>query len=487
MFRRRRFLKRSLSPTREPLVEIAGPAANRGGPVPLTHAEESNDSAHRRAADWVAEAGAGAREGGELAHAAESADAPNAPAAPDAPEAPLGEQSGAPPAPKPRTRLPTELMVQLFKTLRAARSRSQRKGGPRGWRCNFRDPFACTLVCSEWEQAASLVLWDMVALSTRAPVRKLMECSTASSRRLPDGKERVSIVRVLALDYREDEWLQVSEGEVVSFILQLHNLRAFKGTFHLHGSRTFVDILFAVLACPRVATLWTRLPEPPTPGSDGGLNFLTAVISGIAKLESLRIYTDETADAAHPRHSPLRDLRIRGFERSGSSHFTALLRACPSISSLDVLFTVVHTSFFTLLEGHPPLTSLRIGEDPAERTPVASAPRRFITARGSNLKSLVLQSIPADRWLIASLATCTPRLRTLGLIDCPRPYLSTHRRLTVDELAFLNEVKRGCPHFDWFSLGCKFAWDRETRVAQLFRNLGLKVSRFPDPFGVRLE
>ncbi|RKO90809.1 hypothetical protein BDK51DRAFT_31418 [Blyttiomyces helicus] len=137
-------------------------------------------------------------------------------AAPGVPatEAPGTAEFAEPPQPLQAVEAPTEgsegasaFLIQIFKAVRKDRAR---------------DLVPCSFVCSQWEPAASAVLWEHVYLPWDQEVLKFIESSHISARRLKDGVGRASIVGTLEICHSE----VTASPEFLAVICRLQGLRA---------------------------------------------------------------------------------------------------------------------------------------------------------------------------------------------------------------------------------------------------------------------
>ncbi|RKO87202.1 hypothetical protein BDK51DRAFT_37407 [Blyttiomyces helicus] len=157
------------------------------------------------------------------------------------------------PAPvKPRPRLPYEILRQIFHDF----PDSNAEGG-----CT--DLRSASLVCREWEPAASARVWTHVVLNSSTALRKFMNCSRASEKRA----DRAPLVRTLDL-YIED-WMNAPD-DFTLFVPRLRGLRALlvydnysrTGGYTLRGPSISTIVAF-LASCPHLVEL--EIP-PPTSG-----------------------------------------------------------------------------------------------------------------------------------------------------------------------------------------------------------------------------
>ncbi|RKO87003.1 hypothetical protein BDK51DRAFT_38345 [Blyttiomyces helicus] len=158
---------------------------------------------------------------------------------------------------------------------------------------------------------------------------------------------------------------------------------------------------------------------------------------------------------------PLRRLAL-GHELGKSlRNFATLLRACPSITHLDLSSArEISDATLAVLKDHPPRTTLRLHAhlfDPSGRrlrqaTFTTNGLQRLLKVRGSNLKLLDI----ADNLLInydllaciACLSRTSPLLEILHL-----GYRERGRAMSVADVAFISDLKRGYPKLRNVGLG----------------------------------
>ncbi|RKO85226.1 hypothetical protein BDK51DRAFT_44566 [Blyttiomyces helicus] len=330
---------------------------------------------------------------------------------------------------KQQLRLPVKLLQQVFEELLPEstdedqncydddgefyESRLKRNRCP--------DLRSASLVCREWEPAASECLWTHVVIHREDKLREFMRCSHAGV----NLSERAASVRILELDI--EDWRDLT----VEFARFVHRRPGLRALIVRHGYTAVEGATFAVIArvlssCSNLVVLETAAPvstprifEPNATGSgyedaalDAGPGLdLDAVMRGVGRLKCLRLsapYNGRPADVGEGtacrvgidrddgREAPptwtevdtLPNLEIVEFDQadigilstslvnirpplrravlidSCSLSLQALLHACPFTKHLKILSPASYSfkpEILAPLQDHQPLTILRFG------------------------------------------------------------------------------------------------------------------------------
>ncbi|RKO89476.1 hypothetical protein BDK51DRAFT_37417 [Blyttiomyces helicus] len=160
---------------------------------------------------------------------------------------------------------------------------------------------------------------------------------------------------------------------------------------------------------------------------------------------------------------PLRRLVLSNELCESQIQLAPLLRACPSISDLDLSTAYdITDATLELLHDHPPLTALtleitRVGAHGQRRAGFTSNGfQRFLRVRGSHLTFLnIADNSFTNAELLACVACIGQTSSMLKILILQTPDLR-RSHLGLDEVAFLADLKQGCPILRYVELAISY-------------------------------
>ncbi|RKO89926.1 hypothetical protein BDK51DRAFT_40914 [Blyttiomyces helicus] len=434
-----------------------------------------------------------------------------------------GSRSNAPRSlPNPRRlRLPTELLRQVFQALPDSRDR----------RSLCSDLRSTAVVCREWNPVASERLWTHVVVSSPHMVRSFTNTigkGGASATKL------ATTVRTLKQEFFDWEAMDDFAGVVH----RLEGLRLFATYWRvvdfpyprqltLFGPPISVVVTALLLSCPRLEVL--SIPAPSlTPGSWGSDSDSDSDLDTERESDS---DSDSNGDVDEDEDWDLTGLRVAGRRCSaGELWFQNLLLrsvgplvelglesddpehplAVPdteaiTLPNLEIVEAkgCVTSLFPSLINIQHPLRRLvlaadsmlllRLGFGTSDcgpmRQPIftSNGLQHFLRVRGSNL---TLLNIADNMFAVKDLLGCVtcigqtaPLLETL-ILQTPRSGWHGDS-FGLEKVAFLRDLKRGCPNLRHVELPVSYYRDSASHVSeevlQLLADLKVDIYRISDP------
>ncbi|RKO94062.1 hypothetical protein BDK51DRAFT_41671 [Blyttiomyces helicus] len=427
----------------------------------------------------------------------------------------VGTEGSSAPTLSIAQRLPLELLRQVFREL----PDSQDQG------CGGSDLRFAALVCRDWEPVVSKRIWTHVVVRTRATLEQPIDCSRASAAR----SERAVLVRSFEI-FTDLRGLNVSE-DFVRFVPQLRGLRAF-----IARSNPFLDLPVAAVAallssCPHLVVVDIIVPqyilrsesesETETEVDDDEDEEFDEDVEGNG--DNYAAWDDEEAleakeadegddsevalsagclenggDDPRRAYAFLEDTTFRARSFGSAICFFGLLpeaipqlviAALPSLEILEITNEKCEVFFASLIKIRPPLRHLDLSDMCFDsQNEFAALPRACPSVTELDITSSL--SIPettlalldiaryltscVDDDLLACIAESTPQLEFLNL----REYFDYGLAPTVVDVAFIADLKRGCPNLRTVELNISRDFYPDEKALQFVTDLGVDIFGF---------
>ncbi|RKO89521.1 hypothetical protein BDK51DRAFT_37844 [Blyttiomyces helicus] len=311
--------------------------------------------------------------------------------------------------------------------------------------------------------------------------------------------DRASLVRIFALELNDGDLPE----DFSDFVPRIRGLHAFSSRLIPSVAATAAMLC----SCPHLIALDIPIPmlthrgedEDPILAFSGAVN-LPAVARAAARLKCLRLSerrrsptdlifcttlilslgaplvelpTDYSkCEGPDPYIPPFGADALPNFEIL--ELLLAFLRACPTITHLDLSSAFdIPDATLALLQTQPPLTVL------IANSYTSTGLEHCLRVRGSNLNILDISgSTCVDADLLACIAETTPLLESLDLRDCLGP---PSRFFTLEDLRFIESLKRGCSNLCYVGLRTKPHWassrlsELEALIERFLADLGVDI------------